>query len=214
MPSFDRIAPALSGGADTNLACVGAEVEKPYLLDRLPLVDGERISQQLMEIVRNNPGFYDIYTRRERMEPKLRDTRSIYLRRPANFNQLNVRSTIDTAHLLDCENTRMWAVFSPYIDEFVALLTRDYGISRLGRVFITKLLPQADIGPHVDYGYYFKCYHRFHLPLQTQPGCRFIVEEQEQELEQGGLYRLNNCKLHAVENRSFDERVHLIVDAV
>jgi hypothetical protein len=209
MRSFEELANMGPEGKNMN----GMEVAKNYGLEHLPFKEGRRLSQGMMDIVQANPSFYDIYTMRERMEPKLRHTRSIYLRRPANFSQLNVKSTIDTAHLLDCEKTRMWDIFNPYIDEFVDLLSGEYGISRVGRAFITKLLPVSGIDPHVDYGYYFKCYHRFHLPLQTQPGCSFTVEEESKELEAGSLYVLNNCKMHSVDNASLAERVHLIIDA-
>lgn len=189
------------------------ELTKDYLLKRASHQEAVTLADRMLQIVLKNPQFYEIYTQREKMEVKLRNTRSIYLRSPKNFSALNVKATTDTAHLLDCENNMMWPVFSPYIDQFIQLLAREFGMTRFGRAFITKLLPRTAIDEHIDFGHYFKSYHRFHLPLQTMPGCSFTVEDYNEELVAGDVYVLNNCRPHSVNNTSDIDRIHLIVDA-
>lgn len=187
---------------------------KDYKLKHLCNPQLPVLAETIRSITAANPQLYDIFTMREKMEPKLRHTRSIYLTTPKLPPNKVVSKTIDTANLLECVPTRVYARFAPAIDHLLDVVRAELGVQQIGRIFITKLLPQSAIDPHVDYGAYFKHYHRIHLPLQTQPGCAFTVDDYTEELVVGDLYVLNNCLTHSVANPSDLDRVHLIIDAV
>ena len=53
---------------------------------------------------------------------------------------------------------------------------------------------------------------RFHVPLVTESGANFLVENEVFHLPQGGLYFVDVGLLHAIENRTSRPRVHLVID--
>lgn len=186
---------------------------KDYKLKHLTHPRLAALAAGLRDIAAANPQLYDLYTKREEMEPKLRHTRSMYLASPRMAPSRVITKTTDTAHILDCAPTRIYTRFAPAIDEVLAIVRAELGVREIGRIFITKLLPGSRIDPHIDHGDYFKHYHRIHLPLQTQAGCSFTVDDHNEELVEGDLYVLNNCLTHSVSNPSPLDRVHLIIDA-
>ncbi|WP_167544285.1 aspartyl/asparaginyl beta-hydroxylase domain-containing protein [Duganella sacchari] len=185
---------------------------KDYKLKHLSHPRLPMLAAHLRDIAGANPQLYDLYTQREKMEPKLRHTRSMYLASPRMEPHKVISRTSDTANILDCVRTRVYERFAPAIDEVVEIVRGELGVTQIGRIFITKLLPRSTIDPHIDQGEYFKFYHRVHLPLQTQPGCAFTVDDHNEELVEGDLYVLNNCLMHSVANPSEKDRVHLILD--
>jgi hypothetical protein len=187
---------------------------KDYKLRHLNHPDLPALAAEIREIAAENPRLYDIFTQREKMEPKLRHTRSIYLTTPTMQPNTVITRTTDTANILECGPTKLYARFAPAIDQLLQIVRSQLGVTRIGRIFITKLLPNSSIDPHIDQGEYFKFYHRIHVPLQTQPGCLFTVDDHTEELTEGDLYVLNNCLVHSVSNSSNLDRVHLIIDAV
>ncbi len=189
------------------------EALKDYKLKHLSHPRLPALAARLRDIAAANPQLYDLYTQREKMEPKLRHTRSMYLASPRLEPHKVITRTSDTANILDCAPTRVYGRFAPAIDEVVEIVRSELNLTQIGRIFITKLLPGSSIDPHIDLGDYFKHYHRVHLPLQTQPGCAFTVDDHCEELVEGDLYVLNNCLTHSVANPSDRDRVHLIIDA-
>jgi hypothetical protein len=79
---------------------------------------------------------------------------------------------------------------------------------------IARLGPSGAIGPHMDTHRYFAGTHRFHVPLQTNPGVEFLIEGVPVELAEGRLYEINNRWPHSVENRGDEPRDHLIFDLI
>ncbi|MCI0560065.1 MAG: aspartyl/asparaginyl beta-hydroxylase domain-containing protein [Nitrososphaera sp.] len=53
---------------------------------------------------------------------------------------------------------------------------------------------------------------RIHVPLVTNPGAVFVMDDGEHHLEVGTAYRMNTLANHAVENRGSTTRVHFIFD--
>ena len=82
----------------------------------------------------------------------------------------------------------------------------------LGRVVITKLPPLGKIAPHIDEGYSANLYDRYHIVLNADAGNTFIVNGEEQVMEEGEVWWVNNHVLHSVENRGEADRIHIIVD--
>lgn len=77
---------------------------------------------------------------------------------------------------------------------------------------LALLGPGGSIPEHADYGPVLEITHRVHVPLETHPDVRFIVEGEAVKLEVGQAYELDNMRLHSVYNASPYRRIHLIVD--
>ena len=83
---------------------------------------------------------------------------------------------------------------------------------RLGRVIITKLPPGGKIAPHEDGGSHAAYFDRFHIVLNSAPGCLFRAGDETVQMSTGDLWWFDNSKEHEVINNSADDRVHMIVD--
>lgn len=79
------------------------------------------------------------------------------------------------------------------------------------RVQLAELPPRSKIGRHRD-DRKLAIVHRLHIPIITNPGVRFLIDDQSFILSEGLLYELNNVVAHSVENDSDDVRVHLLID--
>lgn len=82
------------------------------------------------------------------------------------------------------------------------------------RLIFTRLQAGGEISPHSD-GLYslLKC-HRIHIPITTNDDVIFWVGGEEKQLRAGEMWEINNATLHAVYNRSDEDRIHLIIDWV
>jgi len=80
------------------------------------------------------------------------------------------------------------------------------------RVQLATLPGGASIPRHTD-SEILKHVHRLHVPLITNEEVLLFVERHENgvHLKAGDLYELDNAVDHAVENRSEEERVHLLI---
>lgn len=83
---------------------------------------------------------------------------------------------------------------------------------RLGRCLITKLAPGKKIDPHVDGGSHAAYYDRYHIVLNSSPGCVFLAGEEIVHMRTGEIWWFDNSQEHEVINNSGDDRIHLIVD--
>lgn len=93
----------------------------------------------------------------------------------------------------------------------------------LGRVFVSRIRPGGVIPPHTDRippaeeafpertppATY---YDRYHVPLQSGPGCLFRCGEERVLMNPGELWWFNNQVEHEVANQSGADRVHLVID--
>lgn len=97
----------------------------------------------------------------------------------------------------------------PFID-FIADYHQHDGF--IGRILIAKLRAGGKIGTHAD-GLYslIKC-NRIHIPLITNDKAIFTIGGEEKVLGAGEMWEINNATLHAVDNQSKQDRVHLIID--
>lgn len=83
---------------------------------------------------------------------------------------------------------------------------------RIGRVMLTRLAPGKRIYPHVDTGDHATYYERFHVVLQSSPGCLFRCGDETVQMRTGECWWFQNQVEHEVVNNGLDDRVHLIVD--
>jgi len=82
------------------------------------------------------------------------------------------------------------------------------------RALFARLKGKGRIDTHTD-GLYslLKC-HRIHIPIITNDQVVFTIGGEEKVLGEGEMWEINNATLHAVDNKSDEDRIHLIVDWV
>ena len=82
------------------------------------------------------------------------------------------------------------------------------------RALFARLKAGGRIDTHTD-GLFslLKC-HRIHVPIITNDEVVFTIGGEEKVLGEGEMWEINNATLHAVDNNSAEDRIHLIVDWV
>lgn len=113
---------------------------------------------------------------------------------------------------LVCENLPAFSALPQAREMVFALMARVQGVM-LGRVMITRLEPGKKILPHADTrGKYANTYKRFHIVLQSEPGCIFRAGDESVYMRPGDIWDFNAHAEHEVVNGSANDRLHLIVD--
>ena len=97
----------------------------------------------------------------------------------------------------------------PYLTAVLARLGAVWGRTRL-----MKLSGGAEVTPHADINYYWRDRVRVHVPIQTQPGVRFICGDAEVNMAPGECWIFDTWRPHRVINVADHERVHLVADTV
>jgi len=97
----------------------------------------------------------------------------------------------------------------PVID-YVADYYKNNGF--IVRMILAKLVAGGKIPEHTDAGFSLLNCHRVHLPIITNDDVAFSVGGEEINMRAGELWEINNGAVHGVENRSSEDRVHLIID--
>jgi hypothetical protein len=82
------------------------------------------------------------------------------------------------------------------------------------RCLFARLAAKGNIDTHTD-GLYslLKC-HRIHIPIITNDQVIFTIGGEDKVLAEGEMWEINNSTLHAVANKSDEDRIHLIIDWV
>jgi hypothetical protein len=82
------------------------------------------------------------------------------------------------------------------------------------RAMAAKLLAGGRIDPHHDEHASFRCGHRIHIPVTTNPRVRFMIQGRPYQFKVGDVYELNNQKQHSVMNKGSEDRITFIFDYV
>ena len=97
----------------------------------------------------------------------------------------------------------------PVVD-YIAGYYRNNGF--IVRLLLAKLLAGGKIPHHTDAGYSLLHCHRVHIPIITNDEVVFTVGGEELNMQVGEFWEINNGLDHAVENRSDEDRIHIIID--
>ncbi len=80
------------------------------------------------------------------------------------------------------------------------------------RLIFAKLLAGGKIPRHADGGFSLMNSHRVHIPIVTNERNVFFVDGEQKNMRVGEMWEINNELQHMVENRSDEDRIHLIID--
>jgi hypothetical protein len=108
----------------------------------------------------------------------------------------------------------LWNEWSDILLPVLTQATKAYGYARgtFPRVMLARMAPGGIIHPHKDASPSAKWPHKIHVPLQTNDGVTFFVDDQPFHLAEGEAVEVNNMGKHAVENRGSTDRIHLIFE--
>jgi len=171
----------------------------------------------LMLALTRNPGLWDRHLYRTTFEgTPFRGMNDVLLRysRPEKHHGI-----ADPMALIDDTDLVFYPAWSelPDVHDVVFNLMRRFRAIRLDRVIIARLPAGGVIQPHADdYGAYAMRddVMRFHVSLQGLPGCLFHCGGETIQMLTGGVWWFQHRQVHAVENNSADERIHLLIDVV
>jgi Aspartyl/Asparaginyl beta-hydroxylase len=105
-----------------------------------------------------------------------------------------------------------WEGLAEAFEPIAARIATFYKPGRVVNAQIALLGPGDDITPHRDIGRVLEATHRVHVPLETHPDVRFLVDGIDHKLAVGEAYELDNMRPHSVHNDSTVRRIHIIVD--
>lgn len=91
------------------------------------------------------------------------------------------------------------------------LMARTEG-ERIGRVMINKLKCGGRVFPHADTPVHANYWDRYHVVLQSSPGCDFRCGDERVYMPPGQVWWFQNANEHEVINNGSVERIHMIID--
>lgn len=110
--------------------------------------------------------------------------------------------------------TPAWAIWQPFLMPIMNEVTRhyDYPDPAIPKAMLARLEAGQIIDRHVDGAGSNLVTHKIHVPIITNPGALFIVNDQAFHLEAGRAYEVNNIVPHAAQNDGDEDRIHLIFE--
>lgn len=103
------------------------------------------------------------------------------------------------------------SAMQPYVREIVERVAAD-GNRQVLKVRLLKLEAGAVIPMHIDKFDGKRGVTRYHLPVVTNENVKMIVNNKSYHLAAGQLYTIDVSQAHAVENKSTQDRIHLVFD--
>lgn len=93
-------------------------------------------------------------------------------------------------------------------------LLQDNKLGYFIRASLVRLTAGCDITAHRDMNYSLTHSHRIHLAIISNDEVWFTVGNESINMRAGELYEVNNRRVHSVDNKGEEDRVHLILDFV
>tara|TARA_R110002167_G_scaffold86535_3_gene234189 strand:- start:213 stop:794 length:582 start_codon:yes stop_codon:yes gene_type:complete len=114
----------------------------------------------------------------------------------------------------DFYDNPIWSIFKHLLLPIMNEVAVCYGFKNpvYPKVMLAKLDAHSYINAHYDGAGSNLKTHKIHIPLITAPEVLMSICGKTMHLERGLAYEVNNIKLHSVENRSDQPRVHLIFE--
>lgn len=105
---------------------------------------------------------------------------------------------------------RRHSAYAALLEPIFQQIASGVGGGVIRRCLFVRLRPNGLILPHVDEGH--EVSHRIHVPILTNDQVFFTVDGERLHMRPGEIWEINNSRLHYVENRGAEERVHLVLN--
>ncbi len=167
-------------------------------------VDTSAIRQELMA----HDDAWLVETGRQARAPAQKDTNAIPLRGLR-------RSAICGRRRRDVHESRYTGMSArfPETVRLIESLAAELG-GELGRAKLAQVPPGKKVLPHVDRGEYYRLHNRHHLVIRSEKGSPLQAGDEEVRMQEEELWWFDNSALHAAQNDSTANRVHLIFDVL
>lgn len=96
-----------------------------------------------------------------------------------------------------------------YVRQLMGTLGAVWGRSRF-----MGLAPGREVPSHVDIHYYWRTHLRIHIPVVTNPGVLFTCGTETVHMAAGECWLFDSFRIHEVQNKGDQQRVHLVIDTV
>ena len=136
------------------------------------------------------------------------DTEAIHLRVPT---ETTPEAILESLQSLDNVPTLQRL---PATCALVAGALKAADMRQLGRVMVVNLKAGGAIDPHIDGGAYAAHFDRFHMVLTSADGNIFHCGDESVHMRAGEFWCFNHHIEHHVLNRSSEDRLHIIIDAL
>jgi len=173
-------------------------LDVPYKL--VTQIDEELSNEVLSKI---DPEHWYLDETRNNMA-NLEKTQSIILRYFDSYQNAKVSNFRDFF-----EDKPIFDHYRESIEKVITELKKHYEFTDY-MCFFAKLLPNADVGQHEDSSPFLEECHRIHIPLKTSKDVYYIIENTRYNWLKNNIYEFDNQRVHGVENRSREERIHLM----
>ena len=139
----------------------------------------------------------------------LEQTQSIILRYFDDYSKIT--NFLDSSWQSNVINHQLYEKYSDLIERSLKHISDNTDIKFKEYIcFFARLRPNGKVGQHTDLGDFLETCHRIHIPIITHPECKYIIEDVEYHWEPGNVYEFDNTRMHGVDNRSDQWRVHLM----
>ena len=91
-------------------------------------------------------------------------------------------------------------------------LMRQFRVTRLGNVYLSKMKPGAVVRPHIDNKQQTDYYDHFQVCIQSGDKTYFNIEEESYNQHSGEFTLLDITKMHEVKNDSDIDRIVMVLD--
>jgi aspartyl/asparaginyl beta-hydroxylase (cupin superfamily) len=108
---------------------------------------------------------------------------------------------------LVCDDLEFLKMISPIIKELETMYD-----GKVGKALFINLPAGKEVLSHKDSGDYLGMSRRIHIPIITNSDVDFIINNEAINMKYGECWEINNNKYHYVNNRSTQDRVHLLID--
>jgi hypothetical protein len=103
----------------------------------------------------------------------------------------------------------LWKLVEPIVKDLEIIHN-----GKAGRVIFPKLPANKNIPAHTDGGDYLDVVRRHHIPIITNNNVFFRTGDETLNMAEGECWEINNMKNHEVNNKSNQDRVHLLIDII
>ena len=136
----------------------------------------------------------------------LKQTQSLILRYFDDYSQIT-----DLTWRSQLVNYELYEKYSDLIEQSLKHISDNTDIKVKDYIcFFARLRPNGTVGQHRDGAIWLETCHRIHIPIITHPDCKYIIDDVEYHWEAGKVYEFDNTRIHGVENRNDEWRVHLM----
>lgn len=97
------------------------------------------------------------------------------------------------------------------LQDIYDLLEKEYR-GKVVRSELVNMFGNSRIRKHRDRTNMLFLCRRIHIPIKTNKDTIFMVNGEIESMAEGYIYEINNSKIHSVENKSNENRIHLIID--